>query len=768
MDYADFSITIGPPKGNRYPVAISSPAGQCRGVLDLPLDEANLEPRLRELVRSLLRAVGMGRHLKMDGTSPGAGSDPLRLGEELFEALFTGAVRDLYQQSVGLVRAQGKGLRIRLHLDPASREVAWLSRLPWELMRPAGQGEAPGPDRMSPIVRYLHVDRPDQPVPLEGVLRLLVVAACPGDLVPLDVEREIQGLKANLDPIEGVEVRVLEDATPQALRDALLDGRPHVVHFMGHGTLSETGEGALLLQGADGFSEALSGSVLARLLQVPQPPALIVLNACESARSGTAPELQPFGSVAEALVREGLLAVVAMQFPISDGAALAFSETLFRRLAKGDPVDAAVAEGRLAIHLRAPGSLEWATPALFLRTPEGRIVDLPFQVPPRISEEIKDFSSYIQEKTKGFVGRQFVFDAVQRFTDDFPRGYLLVRGDPGIGKTSLLAELARREGHVHHFNIRLRNIARTEEFLRNVCAQLIAKYRLPHAFLPPDADRSSLFLLDLLARAARMRPGRKLLVLVDALDEADPVGLSPGSNLLCLPETLPQGVYFIATARNVDEVDLPLRIDCENDTLVLDHDSPENRADVEAFVREQLAVVGVQRYLAAQKLAAEDFVRELSERSEGNFMYLRCVLWEIERDPEWSRSLDQIPRGLKEYYEDHWRRMRSVDERLWREAKLPVILALTVTRKPIPLERIALYAQVDDPRLILSVLRDWKPFLHEEGEAIEARRYQLYHASFFDFLKKKDEVEGGHLFQGAHGRVRQAMSERLASRRKGK
>jgi hypothetical protein len=64
-----------------------------------------------------------------------------------------------------------------------------------------------------------------------------------------------------------------------------------------------------------------------------------------------------------------------MQFPISDEAALAFSAMFYRRLAAGDGVDTAVAEGRLAVQRRLPGTLEWGTPALFLRAADGRLFE---------------------------------------------------------------------------------------------------------------------------------------------------------------------------------------------------------------------------------------------------------------------------------------------------------------------------------------------------------------------------------------------------------
>lgn len=56
-----------------------------------------------------------------------------------------------------------------------------------------------------------------------------------------------------------------------------------------------------------------------------------------------------------------------------------------------------------------------------------------------IRDDIRDFTRYIEEKTRGFVGRQFVFDAVGQFVNNNPRGYFFVRGDPGIGKSALAA-----------------------------------------------------------------------------------------------------------------------------------------------------------------------------------------------------------------------------------------------------------------------------------------------------------------------------------------
>ena len=70
-------------------------------------------------------------------------------------------------------------------------------------------------------------------------------------------------------------------------------------------------------------------------------------------------------------------AVIAMQFEISDEAAIVFAEGFYSSLANGSPVDAAVAAARLAMFARRNDDIEWGTPALYMRVPDGRIFDLP-------------------------------------------------------------------------------------------------------------------------------------------------------------------------------------------------------------------------------------------------------------------------------------------------------------------------------------------------------------------------------------------------------
>jgi len=108
---------------------------------------------------------------------------------------------------------------------------------------------------------------------------------------------------------------------------------------------------------------------------------LVFLNACDTAKATKQKGQDPFAGVATAMIMAGIPAVVAMQFPITDKAAVSFAGTFYPRIVSGYPVDAAVAEGRKAIKLADPSTMEWATPVLFMRSPDGVLFDIKKPIP---------------------------------------------------------------------------------------------------------------------------------------------------------------------------------------------------------------------------------------------------------------------------------------------------------------------------------------------------------------------------------------------------
>lgn len=357
-----------------------------------------------------------------------------------------------------------------------------------------------------------------------------------------------------------------------------------------------------------------------------------------------------------------------------------------------------------------------------------------------IRNQIRDDSLLIEEKTRGFVGREAVFAAIDRFIAGHPRGYLVVRGEPGIGKSAIAAQLIKSNGYVYHFNNRAQSVGTPRAFLRNICAQLIAVYDLPVAVLPPEADQDSGFLVHLLTQV-RAKSRQRCVIVIDALDEVDTTGSPPGANVLYLPPILPEGVFVVAFSRPVT---LPLRLDCEHATLDLNPQSPENMQDVRDLIAAACTQPGVQTYLNAHSLSPAEFTDRLGHKSQGNFMYLRLVLADIEQGRYADRDLTTFPTGLTNYYDDHWRRIRGSDEDAWFAYKLPVLTVLAAAHEPISIAQIAAFAQISQRGRVRAVLDEWRAFIHEQqvvaGEVAEWR-YRLYHLSFIEFIAGKEEIK---------------------------
>ena len=315
-----------------------------------------------------------------------------QFGQMLFNALFSGDLRTNLHRSLDAAGRQGKGLRIRLR----QTETPELAALAWEYLHDASRNRTLALSAATPIVRYLDLPESEEPLTVRLPLRALVVMASPSELPPLNGEKEWDQLNRALGPlIERGQIAIerLEEPTLDALLPVLRKREVHIVHFIGHGVFDDrSGEGALVFEDAYGDSVIVSGSRLGTLLQDEKTLRLVVLNACEGARIGEG----TFTGVAQRLAQQRIPAVIAMQAPVSDRAAITFDRAFYGSLVDGYPVDAALAEARKAIYA-AGNPAEWGLPALFMRTTESRLFSIeqagsntpvPLSDPPETSPEI--------------------------------------------------------------------------------------------------------------------------------------------------------------------------------------------------------------------------------------------------------------------------------------------------------------------------------------------------------------------------------------------
>ena len=307
-------------------------------------------------------------------------ADTLRtFGTQLFETFFADQIGISFRRSLDEAEGLGAGLRIRLHLNSAPE----LAELPWEYLYDPLEDDFVTRSVRTPLVRYLEVPQLIRPFQVSPPLKVLVIIASPTDHVQLDVRQEWDLLRGALSELEQqglVQVELLDRATVPRFLEYLSQDSYHVIHFIGHGDFDlQQRQGVFLMETEDRQGHPVSTEDLRTLLRDERGTLrLVVLNACKGARSAAG---DPFAGLAQGLIRAGILAVIAMQFAITDDAAIDFAREFYRRVAEGAAIDGALGEVRKAVFLKGH-RLEWGTPVLFMRSLTGQIFDVPAQQPP--------------------------------------------------------------------------------------------------------------------------------------------------------------------------------------------------------------------------------------------------------------------------------------------------------------------------------------------------------------------------------------------------
>ncbi len=372
MSYADFSLGIEHAGEARYLVRAFTPDTEAESPTELPFGSKDLSGLLTRLASSAASSLTDFREL--DGpVGTEVPSNTVAFGRVLFKILFPGEVGELYSSQWNSATKAGLGLRISLHLRPRNPLLAWLSRVPWELMYDDRSGGFPCLNPLNPLIRHLDLPRPAERTPFHTPIRVLVAAANPSGVSKLDLAGEQEKIAASSGRRKQIEVEVFKDASPEGLRRKLARGDYQIIHFMGHGLVEEE-DGSLVFVTPEGHPCRVTGQEMSQLVQATPTARLVILNACRTAAVPEADEADPLAGVAAALVRGGQPAVIGMQFSISDEAALKFSEVLYERLAEGDHLETAVAEARLAVYLTTSRPADWAAPVLFLRGAEKRLL----------------------------------------------------------------------------------------------------------------------------------------------------------------------------------------------------------------------------------------------------------------------------------------------------------------------------------------------------------------------------------------------------------
>jgi formylglycine-generating enzyme required for sulfatase activity len=301
-----------------------------------------------------------------------------KLGEALFEAIFDDVLRqeflNFYQEAV-----RDKKQLLRIEIDVDEQTMPEVAALPWEFMcfpASAHLGDRwLGTDPNIVFSRRRALWHSADPIQLENSekLRIALAISAPKDLGPVKYE-EVQEILSSLakNQPELIELLpIVNLATPTAI-DRLLEQKPHIFHFIGHGQMqNQVGEDVgqiALTQKVFNTALWLDAGSFSELFN-RWSPGVVLLQACES---GMLSASKAFAGTASKIVQMNIPVVVAMQYEVSNITASEFVEEFYERLAKGEPVDLAAQNGRRTIALNTEyRKRDFATPVIFMRVQDG-------------------------------------------------------------------------------------------------------------------------------------------------------------------------------------------------------------------------------------------------------------------------------------------------------------------------------------------------------------------------------------------------------------
>ena len=371
--------------------------------------------------------------------------------------------------------------------------VVEAASIPWELMRDPKM-DSPISLRVKAFVRV--ESKPNiafvaVPPTQDGRIRLLYIACRPSGSQDVELRAVANRLLQDLGSERArFDIKALRPPTFERLQKELADakaaGRPyHIVHFDGHGVYADLSESkladwlaalpTLTLGGAktgkhgyllfehpgEDRMRPVDGQTLGQLLHDNGVPVL-ALNACQSAMHEAAAalktagdihdEVRAIGSLAQAVVDQGIPAVLGMRYSVYVVTAAQYIGQLYAALAGGRSFGEAATEGRKHLRLNPerwvglqPRPLQdWFVPVAYEATP----IELCPTAPAAALGEQPELDPVQLNRLllrhvpeEGFIGRDETILALDRAFDE--HRVVLLHAYAGQGKSSTAVEFAR-------------------------------------------------------------------------------------------------------------------------------------------------------------------------------------------------------------------------------------------------------------------------------------------------------------------------------------
>jgi|GEM_PF-1108637 len=344
-----------------------------------------------------------------------------------------------------------------------------------------------------------------------------------------------------------------------------------------------------------------------------------------------------------------------------------------------------------------------------------------------------DFTQRIEELTETFKGRLAERSQIHDFILTKSKGYLSIQGNPGIGKSALIAQVFKEiksSKEAHQLNC-------IEYFIRRGTQQADVDYLLNYLVKRTDevfpqgreirAEGKMTFdLQNQLFSKWRLwlehSQGKKLLFLIDGLDEGVEKNL-----LAYMPRENFENILIIYGSRpgghkSIDELWA---------TLPPEHHTPLlleglSMADIRALI-----------YDVANKYELEResvWIDVVQQRSQGNPLYLRLLCNAIENGSIALNDLNALPQEIDEYYKAIL--SRYAQDMVDGDALLAGLFTFAAAKDYLTMAHLGLINRLGDAT-IQRIGSTLKEVLFENPLTEDVLDYQLFHESFREYLVKE-------------------------------
>ncbi len=344
----------------------------------------------------------------------------------------------------------------------------------------------------------------------------------------------------------------------------------------------------------------------------------------------------------------------------------------------------------------------------------------------------------LQERSEEVVGRVSEELQLLEFIAERARGFLIVEGDPGIGKTALLSRT------VHDLLGPKSAFGRSEDL--GELATSLHESKLQVAFHLCGTDKNSQELSTILSSLVNQLPARgaattvvasdlaiaaratveqtrgKLLLVVDGIDEAlagrsDAERQNVLNALLFAGERLPSNVFVLLGSRRGAVP--PIR----------DPEVPKLNLELSGLHEPEIRRL---LFRVVSKYELEDkHVKAIARVSAGNPLYIRMLAEDFSLGRLYLEDIDHLPLGIEGYFEKLLGRFSASPQ--WPVLR-DTLLLLSVAHGFLSIAQISAIANLPQADVEAGIDFELGALLNVAENSRRVSTFQLFHAKFREFL----------------------------------